>query len=140
EGGVRAGWERGWVVGGGGGPGGGGEEGGVHALGAGEAAALVAEELARDQRLGDRAAVHRDERLAAPRAVLVDRLGEELLAGAALPLQEDAGVGRRDARDLLEERAHRGRLAHDRTEAPARRQLAAPLLPLALGRARARQL
>ncbi len=51
---------------------------------AGERAALVAEQLALEQRLGDRGAVHRDERLAARRAFVVDAAREQLLAGARL--------------------------------------------------------
>ena len=51
---------------------------------AGEGAALVAEELALEQRLRDRGAVHDDEGLVAARAELVDRARDELLAGAAL--------------------------------------------------------
>ena len=51
-------------------------------VGAGERAALVAEELALEQRLGDRGAVDRDERLVGALAVLVEGAGDQLLAGA----------------------------------------------------------
>ena len=47
---------------------------------AGEGAALVAEELALEQGLGDRAAVDRHERPVGSRAVRVDRARDELLA------------------------------------------------------------
>ena len=40
---------------------------------------------------GDRDAVHRDERPCGPRAVVVDRAGDEFLAGAAFPGDEHAG-------------------------------------------------
>src|SRR5260221_12719647 len=48
----------------------------------GEGALLVAEEFALHQVLGDGAAVDRHERPLAPRAVLVDQAGRQLLAGA----------------------------------------------------------
>ena len=51
--------------------------------GAGERALLVAEELALEQRLGNRRAVDRHERHGRARAQLVDRLRDQLLAGAA---------------------------------------------------------
>src|SRR4029453_4700654 len=50
----------------------------------GERALLVSEELRLEQVLGQRGAVHRDERLARAPAVCVDGPGEELLAGARL--------------------------------------------------------
>ena len=53
---------------------------------AGERALLVAEQLALEQRLRQRADVHGDERLVAPRAERADRARDELLAGAALAL------------------------------------------------------
>ena len=49
---------------------------------AGEGAAHVAEELGLEQRLGNRAAVDRDEAVRAARAGVVDRARGELLAGA----------------------------------------------------------
>src|SRR5256885_6101028 len=81
---------------------------------AGERALLVAEQLRLEQRLGQRGAVDRDERAAAPRRARVDRAGDELLAGAALALDEHR---RGAAGDLLEERHHpaeRGARADDR--------------------------
>ena len=64
---------------------------GLRADRAGEGAALVAEELALDQVLGDRRAVDLDERLVAARRVLVQRARDELLAGAALAGDEHGG-------------------------------------------------
>jgi hypothetical protein len=52
--------------------------------GAREGAALVAEELGLEDVAGDGAAVDGQEALAAPRARLVQRGGDQLLAGAAL--------------------------------------------------------
>src|SRR5262249_56024178 len=60
----------------------------------GEGAALVPEELALEQCLRDRGAVERDQRLARARAAVVDRLGDELLAGAALAGDQDGGLQR----------------------------------------------
>jgi hypothetical protein len=59
------------------------EESKVLAVGACEAAAFVAEDLAFDQLRREGPAVHRDERSVAARAVRVQALGGELLAGAA---------------------------------------------------------
>ena len=50
----------------------------------------------------------------APRRERVDRAREELLAGAALALEQDGRVGRRDALGLGAHGADRGGLAHDR--------------------------
>jgi hypothetical protein len=66
---------------------------GLPLVGAGERALLVAEELALEQRLGERGAVHLDERAGrAPRAE-VDVARELALAGAALAQQQHGGVG-----------------------------------------------
>ena len=72
-------------------------------VGAGEAAALVAEELALDEVGGDRAAVDRDHRPRAAPAERVHGLGDQLLAGAALAQDQDRGArsarrGRSDRR------------------------------------------
>ena len=66
---------------------------------AGERAALVAEELALEQPLGERRAVQADERLVRARRRGVDRLGDELLAGAALAGDEHARAAGADLRD-----------------------------------------
>src|SRR5258705_1206332 len=52
------------------------------ALGAGERAAHVAEQMRIDEALGDPAAIDDDERALASRRCLVDRARRELLAGA----------------------------------------------------------
>ena len=69
---------------------------------AGERALLVAEELALQERLAERRAVEPHERRLGARAGAVDRLGDQLLAGAALAVDEHAGAARRH---LLDERA-----------------------------------
>src|SRR5216117_265801 len=56
--------------------------------GAGERPALVAEQLALDQRLGDRRTVDGDERPVAPVGKVVDRARDQLLAGATLAIDE----------------------------------------------------
>ena len=52
------------------------------APGAGESAFLIAEQLALQQTVGQRAQVDRHERLKPPHACRVDALREQLLAGA----------------------------------------------------------
>ena len=64
---------------------------------AGERALLVAEELRLDQLLGNRRAVDLHEPLAAAQAVAMDRARDELLADAALALDQHGRVGRRRA-------------------------------------------
>ena len=64
-----------------------------------EGAAGVAEELRLDQVLGKRRAVDLDPGGGPAPALLVQRVGEELLAGAALADDEDVGVSVRDGRD-----------------------------------------
>src|SRR5204862_2480674 len=70
--------------------------------GAGERALLVTEQLALDQRLGERRAVDRDAWTGAPPRRAVDRARHHLLARARLAAEEDGRVGRPDARDQLE--------------------------------------
>ena len=52
--------------------------------GAGEGTLLVTENLALEERLGNRGTIDRDKRKCRPGAELVDRLRDELLAGARL--------------------------------------------------------
>ncbi len=82
-----------------------------------ERALLVAEQLRLDERLGDRAAVHRHERPLRARAVVVDRPREPLLARPALALDEHRRLGRRDAGDRLEDADEARVLADDVVEA-----------------------
>ncbi len=68
---------------------------------AGERALLVTEELAFEDRLGDRGAVHGDERRIPTRAVLMHVPREELLSGSALAEDEERRArGRRVCRDV----------------------------------------
>ena len=43
----------------------------------------------------DGSTIHRDQGVVAPRALLMDRAGDELFAGAGFPLEEDGGSGGR---------------------------------------------
>ena len=85
---------------------------------AGEAAFLVAEQLARKEFARDRAAVHRDER---PRATarFVDRARDEFLADAAFAVHEHGRVGRCD---FLDHPAHRLESARCTDHAVVRRR------------------
>ena len=77
-------------------------------VGAGERALLVPEQLALDQFARDRRHVDGDERPALALAEIVQRLGDQLLAGAGLAGDQDGQVGihqpRDDAVDLLHRR------------------------------------
>ena len=59
---------------------------------AGERAAHVAEQFAFQQAFAQRAAVDAHERAAAARAGLMDRLGDQFLAGAGLAQQQHRGI------------------------------------------------
>ena len=91
---------------------------------AGERAAFVAEQLRLEDRLGDRRAVHRDERLPGARAQLMHGARAELLAGAALTEQQHRRGGWRG-------------LPHDVHRAPPRQRDADYRRALALLEARA---
>ena len=94
---------------------------------AGERALYVTEELGLEQRVGDRAAVHADERLLLARRQVMQRARDQLLAGARLAGDEDRGLGRRDLLHQLEDALHGQRLADDAVEAEAAAQLVAQL-------------
>ncbi len=86
------------------------------AIRAREGAAHVPEELALDEVRRDRAAVDDDERLVGPRPALEDLRRDELLAGAALALDEHVDVARRDLLEEGEELAHGDAGAGERAE------------------------
>ena len=92
-------------------------------VGAGERPLLVAEQLGFDQRIRQRAAADLHERLLGPRRVVVDRAGDQLLAGAGLAAQQHGRVGPRDLRDLLVDALHRAAVADDAGEVVALAQL-----------------
>ena len=76
----------------------------------------MAEELALDQVLGDRAAVDGHERAIYARAAAVQLLRDQLLAGARLAGDENADVGRGDLLELAKDLEHRGANADDFAE------------------------
>ena len=84
--------------------------------GPGERAFLVSEEFALQDAFAEGGAVEGDEVAAAAGRVVVQGLGDEFLAGAALALDEDGGVGRGDLAQRLDDAPHRLRLADDPLE------------------------
>ena len=89
------------------------------AVGPGERALLVAEQLALQQALRDGRAVDRQERLVGPLAVLVDGPGDQLLAGAALAEDQHRHVLRGDPADRLVHLLHRRAAADQQRRPPA---------------------
>ena len=92
-----------------------------------------AEELGLEQRLDERGAVDGDKRTVAPPAQLVELARHQLLADAALALQQHREVGRGHALEPGTERLHRRRRSDERRGAIAFR-------PDALQKAGSRQL
>src|SRR5207253_3832887 len=82
------------------------------AVGAGEGALFVAEQLAFEQVLRDGSAIEGQERRLGSRAVLVDGAGDQLLAGAARTGDQHWDILSRDAADGLVDLAH-GRAGAD---------------------------
>ena len=78
-----------------------------------ERAAHVTEELGFEQRLGNRAAVDRDEPMHVPRTVLMNRARDHFLAAARFASDENRAAGRRDGFEQLEQPGHRAALADD---------------------------
>ena len=87
------------------------EEAGAIAIGAGECALAVAEELGLHQRLGDGAAIDRDERVAGTRTERMQHSRGEFLAGARLAVDVNRHIALRQTRDQSAHVRHRGRLA-----------------------------
>ena len=94
------------------------EAAGSLALRSGERALLVPEELALDQRLGDRAAVQRDERLVGPVALLVQGPGGDLLARPAVARDQDRDLRPGSTAQEVRDPCHGGGGAHEPPEAP----------------------
>ena len=101
-------------------------------LGVGEGARLVAEQLRLDQLLGQRAAVHLHVGLVGARRVVVQRVRDQLLAGARLAANQHRGRGAGHLRHLLVEGLHRPAGADDVAEVVALLQLLAQLRVLLL--------
>ena len=85
----------------------------------GERALLVTEQLRLDQIVRQRGAAHLDERLLRARRVVVNGVGDELLAGARFAAQEHRRVGLRHLRDLRVHVVHLAAGANDVGEAVA---------------------
>src|SRR4029079_15105618 len=100
--------------------------------GTGEGALLVAEELALDQRLGQRRAVEGDERPLAARRHRVDAARHQALAGAALAADEDRRAALCLSFDRLLELVDGAPLPEERAEMPRGEDLAAQRLVLLL--------
>ena len=92
-------------------------------VGAGERAFLVAEQLRLDQILRQRRATDFDERLLRARRVVVNGVGDQLLAGARFAAQQHRRVGAGDLRNLLVDLAHRPARADQVREVVALLQL-----------------
>ena len=86
------------------------EAAGSVGLGVGEGTLHVAEELALEDALAQRAGVHRHEGLAGPVAHRVDAARDDLLARPVLAGDEDVGVRGSDSVHQLQHRLHRTRL------------------------------
>ena len=86
---------------------------GAGLAGPGEGPLLVAEEQAFQQALRQSAAIDLEKRLVGTGAERMDQPGSELLAGAALALQQHGGVEAGDLADLAEHALHRGGLADE---------------------------
>ena len=92
---------------------------------AGEAALLVAEQLAFHQLGGDGAAVHRHERPVAARAGVVNQVRDQFLAGAGLAIDMYRRLAARDALDHFAQLLHRARAAEQLDLRQLQRALAA---------------
>src|SRR5262249_27747761 len=77
---------------------------------------LVAEQLGADQRLRDGRTIHADEGVLGPGGPLVDRPGDELLAGARLARDQDRRLRRSHLRDPFQDCPDRRRVTDDLLE------------------------
>jgi hypothetical protein len=84
--------------------------------GASESASLMAKKLAFKKIGGNGGAVQANESAAAPRTEIVDGTRDQFLAGACFSLDEDAGVGGRNALDIFQHRPQLSALPYDLLE------------------------
>ena len=98
---------------------------------AGERALLMAEELGLEERLRQGGARHLHHRARAAVGVVVERLRDQLLAGAALAGHENGRIRLRDLADRLVDLLHRRGVAHDALGLDERADLVAKDLHLA---------
>src|SRR5208282_347605 len=80
---------------------------------AGERAAFVAKEFAFKQLFGNRGAIDRKKRLLTAVAVMINRAGNQFLAGAAFAGNERGGVGHGDLADEFENLLHYAAATND---------------------------
>src|SRR6185436_20821852 len=95
-----------------------------------EGALFVAEDLALEQRLGNCRTVDGDKREAGARTELVNRLRDELLAGAGFAGDQHGSAGRRRLLDHLVDLAHLRAVADHRPKGAVLAQLAPERLDL----------
>src|SRR5690606_15470503 len=81
-----------------------------------ESPLLAAEQLAFDQRRGDRGAVDADHRAALPRAGVVNLGREELLSSSRLGEQQHGRIGGGNPVNLCQDVPHRGTPSDDKGE------------------------
>src|SRR5262249_30136010 len=93
-----------------------------HRYGAGEGASLVAEELRLDEVRGHGGAIEDDQRTCSPRACLLGRLGEQLLARSGLTLENDGHVRGGETLAHRIDASHLGAHPEQATETALRRQ------------------
>src|SRR5258708_36385818 len=79
-----------------------------------KSASFVTEQLALEERLGERTTVHRSKRVLFSLGVFVNRPGHELLSGSTGPSDQDADVTRRDTPNPLVHLEHFGTAPDDR--------------------------
>src|SRR5262245_58457206 len=87
----------------------------------------MAKQFRLGQPLGNRRRIEGDEMLIVPRAVVMDRPRNELLAGAGLALDQDRAVHRRNKFERREHVSHRSAAADDIVEPESFLQLRAKL-------------
>ena len=104
----------------------------AHAHRARERAAHVAEHLRLEQRLGNGADVERDEAVRPPRAVVMNRAGDDFLAGPGLAGDQDRAVRAGHRLEHVKERLHRPALSEDAAESIALLELRAQVRVLRL--------
>src|SRR5262249_50065351 len=98
----------------------------LHLLCISKCAFLVSEELGFHQSFGNGGAVDSDERLVASGAFVMQGLGDQVLAGTALTLNEDGGgFAGGDLLDEVHELGHFGRNAYHTLKAHAATRLGA---------------
>ena len=105
-----------------------------------EGPAKMAEELALEQMLRDRAAIHGEENAIPPLTEMVDRAGDDLLTHAALASDQHRALRRRDPLYEVHDVAHRGRAPDQVVEVPMARDLAPEELVLPRDLAMAQQM